>query len=93
MLTLEQRIADVIIELGDGDEYRREQLVESYAEEITNDLMDDIGLKTDESFAKILPAITEAIKKEIDWGAVDNDLNERHRDAMDWFKDLEGVQH
>lgn len=93
MITLENRIADEIVEQGDGDEYRREQLVESYAENITNELMDDIGLKTDESFAILLPAITKAIKKEIDWDAVDKDLNERHQDAMDWFRDFEGVQH
>ena len=93
MITLEQRIADEIIEQGDGDEYRREQLVESYAESITNELMDDIGLKTDKSFAILLPAITKAIKKEIDWSAVDADLEERHQDALEWFSEMERVQH
>lgn len=93
MITLEQRIADEIIEQGDGDEYRREQLVESYAESITNELMDDIGLKTDKSFAILLPAITKAIKKEIDWDAVDADLEERHQDALEWFSEMERVQH
>lgn len=89
MITLENRIADEIVEQGDGDEYRREQLVESYAENITNELMQDIGLQTDESFAILLPAITKAIKKEIDWDKVDEDLEERHQNALDWFDSFE----
>lgn len=85
MLTLEQRIADEIIEIGDTDNYRPDSIVESYAENVANELMDDIGLNEDSSLAIIATAIANAIKNEIDWAKVDADLAERHQDAMDWF--------
>lgn len=85
MLTLEQRIADEIIEICDTDNYRPDSIVESYAENVANELMDDIGLNEDSSLAIIATAIANAIKNEIDWTKVDADLEERHQDAMDWF--------
>lgn len=88
MITLEQRIADEIVELGDGDERRREQIVECIAENFTNELMDELGLKTDESLALIMPQVVKAIEKEVDWDKVDADLEERRQDALDWFDSL-----
>lgn len=89
MLTLEERIADEIIENGDSDNYRPDSIVESYAENVANELMDDIGLNEDSSLAIIATAIANAIKNEIDWSKVDEDLEERHQNALDWFDSFE----
>lgn len=89
MRTIEEHIADLLIELGDGDDYRREQIVESFAEDATNEFMEDLGLKTDKAFAIIYPAIAKAIKAEIDWSAVDASMDESHQDALDWFSAME----
>lgn len=91
MLTLEERIADEIIEIDDADNYRPDSIVESYAENVANELMDDIGLNEDSSLAIIATAIANAIKNEIDWSKVDTDLAERHQDAMDWFDSFESA--
>jgi uncharacterized protein YpuA (DUF1002 family) len=91
MITLEQRIADEIVEYGDGDEHRRQEYVESVAENFTNELMDELGLKTEESLAIILPSVVKAIEKEIDWGKVDEDLEERRKDALDWFDSFDSA--
>lgn len=92
MLTLEERIADEIIEIGDTENYKADSVIESYAENVANELMDDIGLDEDSSLAIIATAIANAIKNEIDWSKVDADLEERHKDAMDWFSEMERVQ-
>lgn len=89
MRTIEEHIADLLIELGDGDDYRREQIVESFAEDATNEFMEDLGLKTDRAYAIIYPSIVKAIKSEIDWGAVDASMDESHQDALDWFSSME----
>jgi len=89
MRTLENRIADEIIEFGDGDEYRRDQLVESYIENAVDAFLEDMDLDTDEAYAKIYPVVLEVARKKIDWDAVDADLEERHQDALDWFNDYE----
>lgn len=92
MKTLENRIADEIIEFGDGDEYRRDQLVESFTENMVDAFLEDFDLDDDESFAKIYPVVLEAVRRKINWDEVDADLEERHQDAMDWFADMERVQ-
>ena len=91
MLTLEQRIADEIIEIGESDNYRPDSIVESYAEDVANELMDDIGLNEESSLALISTAIANSIKKEIDWSKVDADLEERRQDALDWFDSLDSA--
>ena len=91
MKTLENRIADEIIEFGDGDEYRREQLVESYVENMVDAFLEDTDLDDDEAFAEIYPVVLKVVKKKIDWDEVDADLNERHQDALDWFSDFENA--
>lgn len=91
MKTLENIIADEIVELGDGDEYRRQQLVESIAENATNDLMDGLGLDSDESFAIIYPSVQKAITKEIDWAKVEEELEERRQSALEWFDSYESA--
>lgn len=85
MLTLEEHIADEIVEIGDSDNYRPDSIIESYAENVANELMDDIGLNEESSLAIISTAIANAIKNEIDWSKVDADLEERHQNALDWF--------
>ena len=84
-LTLDDKIYTELLELGDGDEFRREQIVESFAENATNDFMDEIGLKTDESFALIYKAVLKSINKELDWSEVDNQINEARESLKDWF--------
>jgi uncharacterized protein YpuA (DUF1002 family) len=84
-LTLEDKIYAELLELGDGDEFRREQIVESFAENATNDFMDEIGLKTDESFALIYKAVLKSINKELDWSEVDSQINEARESLKDWF--------
>lgn len=92
MKTLENMIADEIIEFGDGDEYRRDQLVESFVENMVDAFLDDLDLDSDEAYAKIYPVVLAQVRKEIDWDAVDADLEERHQDAIAWFEELERVQ-
>ena len=89
MKTLENKIVDLIIELDDynGDEMRRQQLLESFADEATEDFMSELGLKTDASFAIIRPAVLKAIESEIDWAKVDEELDEVHQNTMEWFHD------
>lgn len=87
-MTLEQRIVGDLIEFGDGDEFRREQIVESFAENATNDFMEEVGLKSDASFAIIYPAVLKAVKQEIDWDEVDAELTESREDALAWFNNL-----
>lgn len=87
--TIEQHIADLLIEFGDGDDYRREQIVESFAEDATNEFMEDAGLSTDGAFAIIYSAMVKAIMKEINWDLVDKELEESHEDALAWFDALE----
>lgn len=87
MKTLENKIVDAIIEFDDynGDEMRRQQLIENFADEATEDFMSEIGLRTDASFAIIRPAVLKAIENEIDWSKVDEELDEIHKDTMEWF--------
>lgn len=85
MLSLEEHIADVIIEMDVGENYRVKDVIESYAEQATNDIMDDLGLNEDSSFAIISTAIANAIEKEIDWAKVDTILEESWENAMAWF--------
>lgn len=87
MKTLENKVVDDIIEFGCeiDDEIRREQILEGFAEEKTNEFMDEIGLKNDASFALIYPAVLESIKKEINWADVDEELKEIHEDTAEWF--------
>lgn len=85
-LTLEDKIVAELLELGDdGDEFRREQIVESFAENATNDFMDEIGLKTDESFGIIYKAVLKAINKELDWSEVDNQITQSRENVKEWF--------
>lgn len=88
MKTLESKVVDEIIEYGCevDDELRREQIIEAFAEEKTNEFMDELGLKDDASFALIYPAVLESIKKEINWADVDAELKEVHEDTAEWFK-------
>lgn len=87
MKTLENKIVDTIIEFDDynGDEMRRQQLLESFADEATEDFMQEIGLNDDASFAIIRPAVLKAIEKEIDWAKVDDELDEVHQNTAEWF--------
>ena len=85
MLSLEEHIADVIIEMDVGEDYRVKDVIESYAEQATNDIMDDLGLNEESSFAIISTAIANAIEKEIDWAKVDTILEESWENAMAWF--------
>lgn len=87
MKTLENKIVDLIIELDDynGDEMRRQQLLEGFADEATEDFMQEIGLNDDASFAIIRPAVLKAIEKEIDWAKVDEELDEVHQNTAEWF--------
>ena len=87
MKTLENKIVDAIIEFDDynGDEMRRQQLLESFADEATEDFMQEIGLNDDASFAIIRPAVLKAIEKEIDWAKVDEELDEVHQNTAEWF--------
>ncbi len=85
MLSLEEHIADVIIEMDVGENYRVKDVIESYAEQATNDIMDDLGLNEESSFAIISTAIANAIEKEIDWAKVDTILEESWENAMAWF--------
>lgn len=85
MLSLEEHIADVIIEMDVGEDYRVKDVIESYAEQATNDIMDDLGLNEDSSSAIISTAIANAIEKEIDWAKVDTILEESWGNAMAWF--------
>lgn len=87
MKTLENKIVDSIIEFDDynGDEMRRQQLLESFADEATEDFMQEIGLNDDASFAIIRPAVLKAIEKEIDWAKVDEELDEVHQNTAEWF--------
>lgn len=91
--SIEAQIADALIELGDGDDYRREQIVESFAENATNDFLEEIGLNSDEAFAIIYPAVTKAIMHTIDWGRVDKELTDTHEEAVEWFKAMEESLH
>lgn len=84
-MTLENKIVAELLELGDGDEFRREQIVESFAENATNDFMDEIGLDTDASFAIIYKAVLEAINKELDWSEVDAEITQSREDVKEWF--------
>lgn len=88
MKTLENKVVDEIIEYGCevDDELRREQIIEAFAEEKTNEFMDELGLKNDASFALIYPAVLGSIKKEIDWAKVDEELKEVHEDTAEWFR-------
>lgn len=88
MKTLESKVVDEIIEYGCevDDELRREQILEAFAEEKTNEFMDELGLKDDASFALIYPAVLESIKKEINWADVDAELKEVHENTAEWFK-------
>lgn len=85
MLTLENHIVGELIEQGDGDEFRRDQIVQSYAENVTNEIMSDLGLMTEESFVRIYKAVLDSIRKEIDWNKVDDEMNEMHEDTASWF--------
>lgn len=87
MKTLENKIVDAIIEFDDynGDEMRRQQILESFADEATEDFMQEIGLNDDASFAIIRPAVLKAIEKEIDWAKVDEELDEVHQNTAEWF--------
>lgn len=87
MKTLENKIVDAIIEFDDynGDEMRRQQILESFADEATEDFMKEIGLNDDASFAIIRPAVLKAIEKEIDWAKVDEELDEVHQNTAEWF--------
>lgn len=89
MKTLENKIVDAIIEFDDynGDEMRRQQILESFADEATEDFMQEIGLNDDASFAIIRPAVLKAIEKEIDWAKVDEELDEVHQNTAEWFHD------
>lgn len=89
MKTLESKVVDLIIELDDynGDEMRRQQILESFADEATEDFMQEIGLNDDASFAIIRPAVLKAIEKEIDWAKVDEELDEVHQNTAEWFHD------
>lgn len=87
MKTLENKIVDAIIEFDDynGDEMRRQQILESFADEATEDFMQEIGLNDDASFAIIRPAVLKAIESEIDWAKVDEELDEVHQNTAEWF--------
>lgn len=87
MKTLENKIVDAIIEFDDynGDEMRRQQILESFADEATEDFMKEIGLNDDASFAIIRSAVLKAIEKEIDWAKVDEELDEVHQNTAEWF--------
>lgn len=87
MKTLENKIVDSIIEFDDynGDEMRRQQLLESFADEATEDFMQEIGLNDDASFAIIRPAVLKAIEKEIDWEKVNEELDEVNQNTAEWF--------
>lgn len=88
MKTLESKIVDLIIELDDynGDEMRRQQIIEGFADDATEDFMTDIlGMNDDASFAIIRPAVLKAIEKEIDWAKVDEELDEVHQNTAEWF--------
>lgn len=85
MLTLENHIVGELIEQGDGDEFRRDQIVQSYAENVTNELMSDLGLMTEESFVRIYKAVLDSIRKEVDWNKVDNEMTEMSEDTASWF--------
>lgn len=89
MKTLENKIVDAIIEFDDynGDEMRRQQILGSFADEATEDFMQEIGLNDDASFAIIRPAVLKAIEKEIDWAKVDEELDEVHQNTAEWFHD------
>ncbi len=88
MKTLESRIVDAIIEFDDfnGDEMRRQELLESFADEATEEFMSEtLGMNDDATFAIIRPAVLKAIEKGIDWSKVDAELDEIHKDTMEWF--------
>lgn len=89
MKTLENKIVDLIIELDDynGDGIRRQQIIEGFADDATEDFMSELGLRTDASFAIIRPAVLKAIESEIDWSKVDEELDEVHQNTMEWFHD------
>lgn len=88
MKTLESKIVDLIIELDDynGDEMRRQQIIEGFADDATEDFMADIlGMNDDATFAIIRPAVLKAIESEIDWAKVDEELDEVHQNTAEWF--------
>lgn len=90
MKTLESKVVDLIIELDDynGDEMRRQQIIEGFADDATEDFMTDIlGMNDDASFAIIRPAVLKAIEQNIDWSKVDAELDEAHENTMEWFHD------
>lgn len=85
MLTLENHIVGELIEQGDGDEYRRDEIVQSYAENVTNEMMSDLGLMTEESFVRIYKAVLDSIRKEVDWQKVDEEIAQMNSDTASWF--------
>lgn len=85
MLSLENHIVGELIEQGDGDEFRRDQIVQSYAENVTNEIMSDLGLMTEESFVRIYKAVLDSIRKEVDWNKVDDEMTKMNEDTASWF--------
>lgn len=86
-MTLNDKIARDLLEAGgEDDELKRQSIVDTFATYTTEEIMHDIGLNTDESFAILLPAVQKAIEKEIDWEKVDESLEESCKNAFDWFE-------
>lgn len=84
-MALEDKMVERIVELGDGDQRRREQLLESLAEEYANEFMDEHGLESEETLGILKTAIMDCMEEEIDWEAVDAELEDRARDIDDYF--------
>ena len=84
-MTLEDKMVERIVELGDGDQRRREQLLEGLAEDYANEFMDEHGLKTEGTLGVLMTAIKDCMEREIDWEAVDAELEDRARDIDDYF--------
>lgn len=84
-MTLEDKMVERIVELGDGDQRRREQLLEGLAEEYANEFMDEHGLESEETLGTLKTAIMDCMEDEIDWEAVDAELEDRARDIDDYF--------
>lgn len=90
-MTLEDKMVERIVELGDGDQRRREQLLEGLAEEYANEFMDEHGLESEETLGTLKTAIMDCMEEEIDWEAVDAELEDRARDIDDYFGSFIGA--
>lgn len=88
-LTLEDRIEMEILESGrDWDEIQSieevDDIIETYADGVAEDIMDDLGLNSDESFKQLSKLIHDRIVADVNYDIVLEKIDNGASEWLEW---------